>query len=248
MSIDLFALVVLATVLICAVTLMSGFGVGTLLTPVFTMIYDIKTAVFLVAIIHLTNNLFKCGLFAKYLEKKIFLRFGVISIVGAVVGSLFYGSVNATVLKVILGMFLVLVGVHEFLPFGQNWTLPRHFDFVGGFASGLLGGLIGNQGAIRSAYLLNYQISKETFVATAASIAILIDVSRIPVYVLKEMELFRDVGWGLGIVAVAAIGGTFLGKKLLSIVSLQRFRALIGVFLIATGILFVVSSIMSFSS
>jgi hypothetical protein len=47
--------------------LMSGFGLGTLLTLLFVVFYDIKIAVFLVAIVHFSNNLFKLGLFFRQL-------------------------------------------------------------------------------------------------------------------------------------------------------------------------------------
>lgn len=230
-----FALLV--TLMVSILTLMTGFGIGTILTPTFTLFYDIKTAVFLVAVVHLANNLLKVGLFMKHLDKKIFRRFGLVSLTGAVIGSLLYGAVNQALLKDFLGVFLITVGVNEMRRSEKTWRIPQRFDYLGGFFSGLMGGLIGNQGAIRSAYLLNYELSKEAFVATAASIAILIDLSRIPLYLARQSGQFQQVGWSLVGVMLVAFAGTLIGKRLLTRLSLERFRSLIAAFIVVAGIL-----------
>src|SRR5437016_5627200 len=57
-----------------------------------------------------------------------------------------------------------------------------------GALSGLFGGLVGNQGGIRSAALLGFNIPKESFVATATAIALVVDAARLPVYVWTEHQ------------------------------------------------------------
>ncbi len=231
-----FIVVLFITFVISTITLLTGFGVGTVLTPTFTLFYDVKTAVFLVAVVHLANNLFKYTLFAKYINKQIFFRFGLVSLLGAVLGSLLQGELQSRILKAFLGAFLLIVGVSEFLPQKFVWRLPKTFDPIGGFFSGLLGGLIGNQGAIRSAYLLNYNLSKETFIATATSIAIVIDLSRIPIYIYHQAALFKLAAPSLLIVTAVAFAGTFMGKNLLGKISLERFRAIVAAFLVLMGL------------
>jgi hypothetical protein len=67
-----------AAVLVASVVLMSGFGLGTPLTPLFVIFYDVKIAVLLVAIVHLSNNLFKLGLFFDHLDWAVLKRFGAL--------------------------------------------------------------------------------------------------------------------------------------------------------------------------
>jgi hypothetical protein len=229
-------LIILAiTFVVSTTTLLTGFGVGTVLTPAFALFYDIKTAVFLVSIVHLANNLLKFGLFARNIEKAVFWRFGIVSVAGALAGSLLQGYARSFWVTMALALFLLGTGVSEFLPKQSSLRLPARFDSLGGFLSGFMGGLIGNQGAIRSAYLLNYNLSKEAFIATATSIAIVIDLTRIPVYVFQQSEMWKDMWTSVSATILVAFAGTLLGKELLKKVSLERFRRIVALFLILVG-------------
>jgi uncharacterized membrane protein YfcA len=151
MSLFAAAGICLAAFLLATIVLMSGFGLGTLLTPLFVIFYDIKIAVFLVAVVHFSNNLFKLGLFFHHLDWAVLKRFGALSVAGALVGSLLQAWLQSQTLKTALGVLLVILGTVEFLPPRFSWRLPKRLDRLGGFFSGLLGGVLGNQGAIRSA-------------------------------------------------------------------------------------------------
>lgn len=231
-----FLITVVVTFLISAVTLLTGFGVGTVLTPTFTLFYDVKTAVFLVSIVHLANNALKLGLFAKHIHKEVLWRFGAVSVAGAVAGSLLQGILSGPVVRIALSLFLIVSGAGEFLPKNLTLRFPRGIDILGGFLSGFMGGMIGNQGAIRSAYLLNYNLSKEAFIATATVIAIVIDLSRIPVYLLEQSAQFDQAGPQLAILIVIAFAGTLAGRRLLRLISLEKFRATVSVFILVFGL------------
>ena len=236
MSIPSFLLTVVITFLISTITLLTGFGIGSVLTPTFTLFYDVKTAVFLVSIVHLANNVLKFGLFAKHVDRRILLRFGFVSVAGALLGSMLQGSFQTSWVRIALAVFLIASGASEFLPQGSMARIPQKYDILGGFFSGLMGGLIGNQGAIRSAYLLKYNLAKETFIATATSIAILIDLTRIPVYIYQHAEQ-AQTAWGtLAIITAIAFAGTLLGKQLLTRISLERFRKIVALFLVTFGV------------
>ena len=226
----------LAAFLVAAMVLMSGFGLGTLLTPLFAVFYDIKIAVLLVAVVHFSNNLFKLGLFFRHLDWAILKRFGAVSVAGAFVGSLLQAELESETLKIGLGILLVILGTVEFLPPRISWRIPKRLDPVGCFLSGLLGGLLGNQGAVRSAYLLNYSLSKEAFVATATIIACLIDATRIPIYLLSYYNEIA-MAWPYLIATIlAAFFGTLIGKSLLDIVSLGAFRRVVAGSVVVVGI------------
>ena len=60
-------LTMLAAFLTAAFTLMTGFGLGTILLPVFLLFYDVKVAILIVAVVHLSNNLLKLSLFKRIL-------------------------------------------------------------------------------------------------------------------------------------------------------------------------------------
>jgi uncharacterized membrane protein YfcA len=226
---------ILVTLLVSTLTLLTGFGVGTILTPAFALMYDVKTAVMLVSVIHLLNNLLKLGMFYRSIKAKVFWRFGLISIFGAFIGSSLQGTAATDTVQLTLAVFLLIIGAAEFAPKSWSLRLPRNIDILGGFFSGFTGGLIGNQGAIRSAYLLNYDLKKEEFIGTATAIAVVIDLTRIPVYIVDQFQEIQAAWPPLLVISVAAFGGTLVGKRLLSKISLERFRSIVALFVIAFG-------------
>src|SRR5689334_18872011 len=64
-------------------TLISGFGLGTLLLPVFALFFPLEVAILLTAVVHLLNNLFTLGLMVRTTHWGVVLRFGVPGITGA---------------------------------------------------------------------------------------------------------------------------------------------------------------------
>jgi uncharacterized membrane protein YfcA len=220
-----------------ALTLMTGFGLGTILTPVFLIFYDVKIAILIVAVVHLANNLLKLSLFSRHVSPDILKRFGVLTLAGAFIGAFFQGKMDSSLVKILLGLSLVFLGIKEATGFGEKVRLPKRIDFLGGFLSGLLGGFVGNQGAIRSAYLLNYNIPKETFVATAALIASVVDITRIPLYIFNNKDVLADNLFLLFIVTASAFAGTFAGKKFLNKISLKTFKIYVAATIIIIGTL-----------
>ena len=228
---------ILAAFFTAALTLMTGFGLGTILTPVFLIFYDVKIAILIVAVVHLSNNLLKISLFSRYISFDILKRFGALTLIGAFIGAFLQGKMDSSLVKILLGASLIFIGLKEISGFGEKLRLPKKIDFIGGFLSGLLGGFVGNQGAVRSAYLLNYNIPKETFVATAAIIASVVDVTRIPVYMFNNKDVLANNWILLLITTVSAFAGTFAGKRFLKKISVKTFKIYVAATVIIIGIL-----------
>lgn len=238
MNIELNILIPAVVAFIAAVlTLMTGFGLGTILTPIFLIFYDIKIAILIVAVVHLLNNLLKLSLFSRDVSLDILKRFGVFTLLGAFIGAFLQGKMDSSGVKVLLGVALIFLGLKEASGFGEKMRIPKKIDFIGGFLSGLLGGFVGNQGAIRSAYLLNYNIPKEVFVATAATIASVVDITRIPIYIFNNRDALLTNELLLLITVVSAFSGTFVGKRLLKKVSLETFKLYVSGMVMIIGIL-----------
>lgn len=216
---------------------MTGFGLGTILTPIFLIFYDVKVAILIVAVVHLLNNLLKLSLFSSHISLEILKRFGALTLAGAFIGAFFQGKMDSSIVKVLVGISLIFLGLKEVSGFGEKIRLPKRIDFIGGFLSGLLGGFVGNQGAIRSAYLLNYKIPKEVFIATAAAIASVVDVTRIPIYVTNNRGMLIANAGLIFFTVTAAFAGTIAGKKLLSSVSLKAFKLYVASAVVIIGVL-----------
>ena len=68
-------------------TFFSGFGLGTILMPVFALFFPIEAAIALTGIVHLLNNLFKITLVGNKANWNIVLKFGVPAIISAFIGA-----------------------------------------------------------------------------------------------------------------------------------------------------------------
>ncbi len=218
-------------------TLMTGFGVGTVLTPIFTFFFEVQIAILMVAVIHFSNNLFKLYLFRKHIDKEIIMKFGVLSIIGAFLQV----YMQSHALRIFLGIALIILAGRELITTKKEFKIPKSIDAIGGFASGLLGGLVGNQGAVRSAYLLNYNISKDAFIASGTLIACFVDATRIPLYLYNYGDKLSSHWLFIcGVVATAYIG-TLIGKRVVAYLPLKAFKKIVAGVIILMGIALIVS-------
>lgn len=218
--------------------LLSGFGLGTILTPVFLLFYEPKIAIFLVAVVHLSNNLLKFTIFRQHIDLTILKRFGILALIGSLIGAFGQAYVAGLWLKKLIGIVLIYLGIQEWFPKQLRFRFPKSVDPVGGFLSGLVGGLVGNQGAIRSAFLLNYSISKEAFIATGVVIACVIDITRIPVYWISYGEAISQSWPPLLILMGVSFAGTFAGTVLLKRFSIISFRKVVSAIIVLMGVYF----------
>lgn len=104
---------------------------------------------------------------------------------------------------------------------------------IGGALSGFFGGLSGNQGALRSAFLVRTGLPKEVFIATTVVISCFVDFTRLSVYATR----FTKLDWHQNITLViaatlSAIAGAFIGNALLKKVTFKFIQKTVAVMLI----------------
>ena len=117
-----------------------------------------------------------------------------------------------------------------------EWRFHGWVAWLAGAASGLFGGLVGNQGGIRSAALLGFELRRDQFVATATAIALLVDVARMPVYLIAERSPVLDIWVWVVLSVIGVIVGTLLGGHVLDRVPENSFRRVVGVLLVVLGV------------
>lgn len=236
-------------------TFFSGFGLGTILMPVFALFFPVDIAIALTGVVHFTNNLFKMALVGKKADKAVLLRFGIPAILASFIGAWLLLKITAlpslfqyelggkefeiTPVKLVIAVLLMGFALLEVLPRFQNLQFDRNKLVLGGALSGFFGGLAGIQGALRSAFLIRSGLSKEAFIATGVIIASLVDFTRLSVYASRFTAANLHENSALLISAtLAAIAGAFLGSKLLTKITLRFIQLLVAVmlFLIAIGL------------
>jgi len=246
-------LICLTAFIASGLTLFSGFGLGTILMPVFAIFFPVEIAVGLTAIVHLLNNLFKTGLLGRRADVGVIVRFGLPAIATAFVGAwlltrlthlspvLTYSisgkRFEVTPIKLVIAMLMIVFAILEISPTINRWQIPRKYMPVGGMLSGFFGGLSGHQGALRSAFLVRAGLTKETFIATGVVIACMVDVSRLAVYATDlPWSHLRSNAWLMVVATLSAFGGAFLGTRLITKVTLAQVQKLVAAMLILLAI------------
>src|SRR5262245_57590383 len=100
----------------------------------------------------------------------------------------------------------------------------------------MFGGLVGNQGGIRSAAMLGFGLNKQAFVATATAIALAVDAARMPVYFAAEYERIGFVWPWILASTVGVILGTVAGERVLRRIPEPIFYRVVGAILAAIGL------------
>jgi uncharacterized protein len=239
----------LAAFFTALLTFFSGFGLGTLLTPVFVFFFPVDLAIALTGVVHFSNNLFKIALVGKHTDRQVLLRFGITAVVASFAGAWlllritvlptlfeyrFWGNDYAvTPVKLLIALLLMLFSVLELVPAAQKVQFGRDKLIIGGVLSGFFGGLTGIQGALRSAFLLRSGLSKESYIATGVVIACLVDFTRLSVYASRYASGNLSENLALvGAAVLAAIVGSFAGRWLLKKITLRFVHNLVAVLLI----------------
>lgn len=235
-----------------ALTFFSGFGLGTLLLPAFALFFAVETAVALTAVVHFLNGLFKLLLVRRHIDLAILVRFGVTAVVGALIGawalsslagapavfdySLFGRTISILPANLVIGVLLLVFAGAEMTPRLRDVSFGARYAALGGLLSGFFGGLAGMQGALRSAFLVRARLAKESFVATGAAIAFLVDVARLGLYIPLLGEQRSQLDYALIAAAVlAAFAGAALGNRYLPKVTMGAIRASVAAFLLVVA-------------
>jgi uncharacterized membrane protein YfcA len=219
-----------------AIAAIAGFGVGSLLTPLLTIRFDAKLAVALVALPHAIATFVRLWRLRHDIDWLVLRGFGVASAIGGLTGAYVFTQVPGEVLARVLGALLVFVGCAQLLGVVQRLRFHGAWAWLAGALSGVFGGMVGNQGGIRSAGLLAFDLSPKAFVATAAAIALIVDAVRVPLYVWDEGRRLADELPVMMFATAGVIVGTFAGSHLLLRLPAPVFRRTIGLTLLALGV------------
>jgi len=234
-------------------TFFSGFGLGTILSPVLAIFFPISIAIALTAVVHLSNNLFKLALVGKHANGGVVMRFGIPAALAAIVGALLLTKLSVlrpwtswqlgghlffiTPVKVIVSLMMISFTLFDLLPALQKFSFPPRYLPLGGLLSGFFGGLSGHQGALRSAFLTRAGLTKESFIATGVIIACLVDVSRLVIYAPQIRHMLIVANPTLIIIAIGgALAGSLLGNQLLPKVTMRFVQTLVSLGLLFLSI------------
>jgi uncharacterized protein len=251
-------IVSLAAIAVAALTLFSGFGLGTLLLPVMALFFSVEIAVAATAIVHLVNNIFKGFLVGRHAKIRVLLRFAIPAVIAAFPGALLLTtlagrpewfewtargrSFSVEPVNFIIAILMVIFALIEIIPQFEKINISTKWLPLGGILSGFFGGISGHQGALRSAFLSKAGLTRDEFIGTSVMSAIMVDIARLAVYGVTfyaaKTDLFAEEKTaGILITAtLAAFLGSFIGARLVKKITMRQIQIIIGVMLLLLAV------------
>jgi uncharacterized membrane protein YfcA len=223
---------------------MAGFGSSTIFLPLALLFVDFKTAIILVAIFHLFGNLSRIIFFRQGFDKRMILQFGVPSVFFSILGALLIGVLPQPILKLVLGIFLITTSVSFLIK--PRLKIPANTStfIAGGSVTGFITALVGTGGALRATLLQGFNIEKIKYIATAATIALATDATRIPVYIsqgflTEQYFIYIPILFGI------ALTGSFVGRRIVKMINQELFRKIVLVAIIIVSIKFIIDGLLA---
>jgi uncharacterized membrane protein YfcA len=247
-----YIIIAIAVTFASILTFFSGFGLGTIMLPIFALFFPIEVAVAATALVHFANNVFKFGFVYKSINIPVALQFGLPAIATAVLGSFLLKELGSpaplgsytlgghrfdiTLLKIVIGTILIFFAFFEFVVKSKKFSFDTNRLWLGGIITGFFGGLSGHQGAFRSAFLAQTDLDKASFIATSNVLSLGIDISRLLVYSsIFSFQLIVENQNILYVGILFAFVGTYFGSKLLHKTTMDGVQKTVGIALILMG-------------
>lgn len=230
-----FAITILAFIAGATASL-AGFGIGSLMTPALTGQLGASLAIAAISISHFFGTLLRFWKLKSHIDRKTLIHFGLLSAAGGLTGAGLHAFISSRQMAFILGCMLVFAGLTGLFGFSEKIKLKGPAAWIAGALSGFFGGLVGNQGGIRSAALMGFDLSKQAYVATATAIALIVDISRMPVYFFMERQRLSQILPLILLMSLGTMAGTLAGTHLLSRISEKFFKRFVSGIVLMLGV------------
>ena len=179
----------------------------------------------------------------KSLATKVWLPLSVLVMAGSIPGTFLLKSVDATIIKVIFGFLVVMIGIEMFIREYQKVTQKSSPAILGiiGVISGLLCGLFGI-GALLAAYVSRTTSNSSSFRANLCLVFVIENTFRIIIYSLTGILSGPILKTGILLIPFMFAGlwiGMFLAGKL----NENTVKKVVIIMLILSGLSLVIHSV-----
>jgi uncharacterized membrane protein YfcA len=242
LSADILAVLLLAAFLVGIVNATFGIGGSLLAYPLLSFWFPGKAIIGILSIIVIVATAHRLILYREHLSKKTVLYFLVLGVPFSVAGAYALACISVGLLQMVVGIFLVGMTLYEWIVETNKLEdektkraggPPKYLIGVGA-VSGFLTGLIGSAGFINTAFLLRVGFLKEGISVNQAGIAFAYSLIKVPVYWRYEILTPSIVVAGL-LGSIGSVAGTFWGAYLLRRLSIERFKLILRLIILAAG-------------
>ena len=239
-----FLILVVAALFASIVSGMTGMAGGTILLAVMVMVVETSSVVPLHAGVQLVSNSTRVVLFFKHIKWRILLLFIAGIIPGALVGIFIFRSIDKEVVKLLMGIFILLV---TYAPKSKREVRASYNLFLPvGLVAGVIGIFFGAIGPFIAPFFVRKDVLKEELVATKAACQAVTHVIKIFLFGFIGINVLDMWKIFLPLCAVVIIG-TLIGKKLLGRMSDALFKKIFKVILTLIALNIIILQIVKLS-
>ncbi|WP_131110692.1 sulfite exporter TauE/SafE family protein [Sulfuricystis thermophila] len=211
----------------------AGFGSALVASPLLAQMLPLAIVVPLVVILDNSGSILQAWRHRRLIVWEDLRPLLPFSFVGIALAMALHNWIDARLLKLALGAFVILFGAYQFLP-QPSAHLSRRWAAPAGLLGGLVGGLFGTGGPFYVMYFRLRQLEKTVFLATIAMLWVVDGGLRIAGFALGGHYGEQHL-WLLAAMAPTAWLGLHWGQRVHFGISPAAFRHIIGGLLLVSG-------------
>ncbi len=237
-TLPLFAV---ATLIASIVGTFTGFGVSTILIPIFLLYFSIPETLLVVGIIHWFGNVWKLLFFREGVNYKLILLFGIPGIMLSYLGANLSLEIPHSILSRAIGLLIISYVLLIFKKPEFELSKNKRNALIGGSIYGFSSGISGIGGELRSMFLTAFNLKKAIYLATTGAISLIIDSTRIVTYFSGGARPENIGIIGMSLLVLLSLLGALVGKKIVEEVPKNKFRKIISIFLFLISLKLLIS-------
>ena len=216
-----------------------GFGgLGALLTPILALVLPVASAVGVLLPMLMFGDVFALKMYWREWDSELVKRMLPPGIAGALIGTFLLSSLSTNGLRIILGIFVLLVVAYRFasdrITAIQYQPHPWHASLAG-LLTGVASGMFNSGGPPFNSYLLLKKIRARQFIATTAIFFAILNLTKVPGFLytgVLDLPLLFSLWWAFLFIPI----GIWVARKMLTRVSPLTFERIIIILLIFSSL------------
>lgn len=202
------------------------FWSSSIFLPLVSQLLNFKNALIIVAIYHIFWNSSRLLFFHKYINWKIFFLFWLPSIITTIIGASISNLFNQNILKMILWCILFSFALYAYITPKLKVSIHPLLWVIGWWLSGFTAWIVWTWWVLRWAFMSIFQLKKEEYLWTIACVALLVDFTRIPLYI-SYWYLDNNYLTIIPMLFFIALLWSYIGKKIIFYLSEDLFKKII---------------------
>jgi uncharacterized membrane protein YfcA len=213
-------------------------GLGALLTPILALVLPVASAVGVLLPMLMVGDTFALSMYWKEWDLALVKRMTPAGILGALAGTALLSWLPPDGLRIILGIFVLLVVAYKFLSDriqamrydSRTWHAP-----AAGFLAGVASGMFNSGGPPFNSYLLLQKLKARPFIATSTIYFAILNLIKVPGFLytgVLDISLLVSLWWVFPFIPV----GIWVARMTLTRVSPLAFEWIIIVLLIFSSL------------